>query len=279
MLARLISSKKDFMKLQHLIAIVLLLLTTTISACTDKPNPTPTKTVTKTPTAAPTSTVTSTPDPCAPENISNEAEKVHKLMREFNDASLLASNTPLDQLNPTIANLQRIRRDAEDLRVPACLITLKQYQLAHMNTVINTMLGFLSGSDSGALNQGIALARQQHDQYTLELASLLGITVVAAPTSSISGTPVVVATPTFAGLYVTNPGPTNVNLRVQPALNAESQGILGVGASAALLGRTDNALWFQVEFPNQSGQTAWVYAALVQRSDPTTELPVLTPAP
>lgn len=205
---------------------------------------------------------------------------MHKLMREFDDASLLASNTPLDQLNPTIANLQRIRRDAEDLHVPACLTTLKQYQLAHMNTVINTMLGFLSGSDSEALNQSIALARQQHDQYTLELASLLGITVVAAPTAnSISGTPVVVATPTFAGLYVTNPGPTNVNLRVQPALNAESLGILGVGASAALLGRTDNALWLQVEFPNQPGQTAWVYASLVQLSDPTTELPVLTPAP
>jgi hypothetical protein len=59
-------------------------------------------------------------------------------MREFDDASLLASNTPLDQFNPTIANLQRIRRDAEDLRVPACLTTLKQYQLAHMNTVINS---------------------------------------------------------------------------------------------------------------------------------------------
>lgn len=268
------------MKSPHLVAIVLLLLTTTISACNNKPNPTPTKTVTQTPTTAPTSTVTPTPDPCAPENISNEAEKVHKLMREFDDASLLASNTPLDQLNPTIANLQRIRRDAEDLHVPACLTTLKQYQLAHMNTVINTMLGFLSGSDSEALNQSIALARQQHDQYTLELASLLGITVVAAPTAnSISGTPVVVATPTFAGLYVTNPGPTNVNLRVQPALNAESLGILGVGASAALLGRTDNALWLQVEFPNQPGQTAWVYASLVQLSDPTTELPVLTPAP
>lgn len=85
---------------------------------------------------------------------------MHKLMREFDDASLLASNTPLDQLNPTIANLQRNRRNVEDLRVPSCLTTLKQYQLAHMNTVINTMLGFLSGADSESINQNIALARQ-----------------------------------------------------------------------------------------------------------------------
>ena len=201
-------------------------------------------------------------------------------MREFEDAALLASNTPFDQLNPTIANLQRIRRDVEDLRTPVCLTTLKQYQLAHMNTVINTMLGFLSGADSETLNQGIALARQQHDQYTLELAKLLGLTVVAEPaTNSTSGTPAAVVTPTFAGLYITNLGPTNVDLRAHPALNAESLGIMDVGASAAVLGRTDNALWFQVEFPNQQGQTAWVYASLVQLSDPTAELPVLTPTP
>ena len=115
-------------------------------------------------------------------------------MREFDDAALLASNTPLEQLNPTISDLQRIRRDVEDLRVPACLTTLKQYQLAHMNTVINTMLGFLSGTDTETLNQGIALARQQHDQYTLELANLLGVTVVAAPPENII--PEDTATPT-----------------------------------------------------------------------------------
>jgi len=114
----------------------------------------------------------------------------------------------------------------------------------------------------------------------LELAKLLGLTVVAEPTkNSTPGTPEAVVTPTFAGLYVTNSGPTNVNLRAQPDLNADSLGILEVGASAALLGRTDNALWLQVEIPGQTGQMTWVYASLVQLSDPTTELPVLTPVP
>ena len=67
----------------------------------------------------------------------------HKLTREFDGASLLAPITPLDQLNPTIANLQRIRHNAEDVQVPDFLNTLKQYQLTHMNMVINIMLGFL----------------------------------------------------------------------------------------------------------------------------------------
>ena len=244
------------------------------------PTPTTTPTFTTTPTTAPVPTMTSTPDPCAPENISKEAEKVHKLMREFDDASLLASNTPLDQLNPTISNLQRIRRAAEDVQAPVCLIPLKQYQLAHMNTVINTMLGFLSGADSETLNQGIALARQQHDQYTLELANVLGLTVVA-PSTAVSppGTLTVVVKSTFSGLYVTNSGPTKVNMRAQPVVSADSLGMLDIGESAALLGRTSDALWLQVEIPGQQEQTAWVYASLVQRSEPTADLPVLTPAP
>ena len=232
------------------------------------------------PQKAATPTITSTPDPCAPENITAEIEKVHKLMREFDDASLLASNTPLDQLNPSIADLQRIRRVAEDQRAPACLAMLKQYQLAHMNTVINTLLGFLSGSDQEKLNQSIALARQQHDQYTLELATLLGLTIVAPPTQQVeNGTPVAIATPTFAGLYITNPGPTTVNIRALPDLNSDTLGLMAVGASAVVLGRTADALWYQIEFPDQPGQTAWVYVSLVQISDPNAQLQVLEPVP
>jgi len=224
--------------------------------------------------------VTAAPDPCAPENINAEIEQIHKLMREFDDASLLASNTPLDQINPSIADLQRIRRETEDHPAPVCIITLKEFQLAHMHTVINTMLGFLSGVDEETLNQNIALARQQHDQYTLELATLLGLTIVALPTQEEEqGTPVVLATPTISGLYVTNPGPTTVNLRAQPNLSAKALGLMDIGASAIVLGRTADAFWYQIEFPGQPGQTAWVYVSLVQISDPMIDLPIVEPTP
>jgi len=231
-------------------------------------------------TAAPTATATPEYDPCASENVPAEVEKVHKIMREFDDTSLLASNTSLDQLNPTILELQRVRRDAEDLSVPSCLTTLKQYQLAHMNTVINTLIGFLSGSDAEVLNKGITTARQQHDQYTLELANLLGLTVVSAPTpAQVQETLPPDVTPSPAPLVITNPGPTTVNLRAGPDLNAENLGILAIGASAAVLGRTADLLWYQIEFPEQPGATAWVYASLVQLSDLTVELPVVEPSP
>jgi len=277
------------MKKQPFFLLTLTLVATLIiSACgssdqtlTKTPKPTRTSKATE-PAASPLPSAT--PDPCAPENLPVEVEKVHKLMREFDDASLLASNTPIEQLNPSIADLQRIRRDAEDQPVSSCLNTLKQYQLAHMNTVINTMLYMLSyqGTDAETevLNQGIALARQQHDQYVLELANVLGLTVVAAPTTvATQGTPEAGAMPASSPVIVTNPGPTVVNLRNQPDLNAGAIGILDIGAGAVVLGRTADALWYQVEFPGQPGYTAWVYAALMQLSDPNAELPTVNSTP
>lgn len=124
--------------------------------------------------------VTPTPDPCAQENIQAEVQKVHAYMREFDDASTLAANRPREELAASIADLQRIRRAAEDQTTPSCLATLKLYQVSHMNTVINTLIAFLGGANQATVDQGIALAREQHDRYTLELARLLGITVEPA---------------------------------------------------------------------------------------------------
>jgi hypothetical protein len=210
----------------------------------------------------------STLDLCAPENITGEIEKVHRIMREFDDETLLAQYTPRSQLNPSISTLQRIRREAEDQPVPTCLVTLKQHQLAHMNTVINTFLGVLSGVDEDTLNQNIALARQQHDEYTLELANLLGITIPAPPSQAASqGAPVLVF----------NPGPTTVNLYSQPDVNSQSLGILDIGASTVAVGRNTDGSWIEIAVPDQPGLTVWVYTESIQLSGAIVTLPITAP--
>ena len=146
------------------------------------------------PTIEPTLAPSSTPDPCSPGQIEKAVQRVHGHMREFDDASVLASNLPLDALSGPIANLQRIRREAEDEQIPSCLTNLKKDQIAHMNTVISTLIAFLSGADQQTLANNIAIAREQHDQYTLELARLLGLTVVPA-TPNATGTVTGTATP------------------------------------------------------------------------------------
>ena len=124
--------------------------------------------------------LTSTPDPCSLPQLGTEVQKVQKHMREFDDAAKLATFVPREQLSNSIADLQRIRREADDEPAPGCLMTLKTLQVQHMNTVIDTLIAFMGGTEQQTLDQGIALARQQHDQYILELARLLGATVVAA---------------------------------------------------------------------------------------------------
>ena len=176
-----------------LIFSVVLILTMFVSGCGSAvvtPESNPTATATAMPTL--TITITMTPDLCAPENIKAEVDKVHRHMREFDDASKLAASMPREQLSTPISNLQKIRRDAEDEPVPACLAKLKDYEVLHMNSVINTLIAFMSANDPLAVDcvdveknteeemicQSIANARQQHDQYVLELAKILELPIV-----------------------------------------------------------------------------------------------------
>ena len=159
------------------------------------------------PVSTESASASTTADLCVSPQIEAEAQKVHKHMREFDDASTLASSVPQAQLNVSIADLQRIRREAEDEVVPPCLADLKSYQISHMNSVINTLLAFIRTQDPLAIDcaeiqanteeeavcQNIALARQLHDQYLVELARILGLTVMpatpGAPIPSETSTP------------------------------------------------------------------------------------------
>ena len=185
--------KKDLFRFIFLITVFTFVLT----ACGgNAPVPTTTTANTAVSTQEPTSTivVSTTPDLCVSPQIEAEAQKVQRHMREFDDASTLASSVPQAQLSTSIADLQRIRREADDEPIPPCLTDLKTYQINHMNSVINTLLAFMRSTDPRSIDcvdvqsnteeeavcTNIALARQQHDQYLVELARILGLTVMPA---------------------------------------------------------------------------------------------------
>lgn len=188
------------MKHNAIFFVFVIILMLVLSACGGTP-------ATETPTAGTATTQeqetsappaadngTATPDPCSLPQLEEEVQKIHRHMREFDDASILASNMPREQLSGSIAELQRIRREAEDETIPNCLLTLKTHQIEHMNSVIETLVAFMGGTDQQTLEQGISAARQQHDDYTLELARLLGLTVVPA-TVPVLNTPPETPTP------------------------------------------------------------------------------------
>jgi len=187
-----------------LILLPALISTMLLSGCGS--SVTPDSIPTATDTVMPTFTITVTPDLCAPESIKAEVDKVHRHMREFDDASALAASMPREQLSTPIANLQEIRRDAEDESIPPCLANLKDYEILHMNSVIDTLIAFMGINDPLAVDcvdveknteeevicQSIAVARQQHDQYVLELAKILDLPIVtpgATVTASETATP------------------------------------------------------------------------------------------
>jgi hypothetical protein len=81
------------------------------------------------PPEIPAATVSpATLDLCSAENLPAEVVKVNALMREFDNYSALASNTPQMQLVVVIPELQRALREVEDLSVPACLDTLSAFR-------------------------------------------------------------------------------------------------------------------------------------------------------
>jgi len=186
-------------------------------------------------------------------------------MREFDDAAFLASNTPRAQLPEVISNMQDIRRAAEDQVVPSCLANLKQLQVAHMDTTINTLIAFLGGADQTALSQGTELARQQHNQYALEYARLLGLTVIAPVTvtaaAQVQDTPQPAAT--SVALSAFNPGPANVDIYAAPESNGPVILILPPGQSLPVVSQSADGKWIQVAIPGQPDQAAWVSTALV----------------
>lgn len=229
-----------------------------------------------------------TPDLCSPANVKILARQMNDLTQQFDDESSLAATVPQSQLAPHIASLQTIRRLAQEQNVPPCLAQLKSLQVNQMNTVIATMLGFLAGGDSNTVGQGIGIARQQHDQYMLELARLLDVTptiITPPPTEPSTPTPATTDTPAPAGsdqgtpqpapaVVAVNPGPYPINLFAVPSQSGRLVTTLDVGKAVPALAQTTDGQWVQVQVPGRPGERAWVMASQVALVPPT---PVPTP--
>jgi hypothetical protein len=163
-------------------------------------------TATATPRNTSTPSVTATLNVCSPENVQPVALQFNTFAREFDDYRVLAENTPSQDLGPSITELQRIRRNAEDFELPICLATLWQLQIAYMNTFIDALVTLYSINTNETLtqdqlaavfatvNQQVAAAGQLQEQYLDELARVMGVTRVPSPTVP-SGTETPSATP------------------------------------------------------------------------------------
>ncbi len=152
--------------------------TTVAASWTATPTLTPTQTFTPTPTPTETETPTPTPDPCLPENLFDAVQEVNDLQARFDNVSLFAANAQREQLPEKISELQDLLQIAEDQETPPCLEALRDHQLKHMNFVIEALTAFADRVDQSIVDDKINRAREEHDEYTLELIRLLGTTPI-----------------------------------------------------------------------------------------------------
>lgn len=153
----------------------------------------PTETATLVSTATPI-LPSPTPNPCSAGLIENEANRVHALMREFDDTAVLAQTTQLNQTTVSLVqDLQRIRRATEDLQVPPCTAKLKQAAIDYMNAMINLFANALNfyftygpNADQRALDSItgplIQEAAARLQLYGAEYNRIMGFTPLPSPT-------------------------------------------------------------------------------------------------
>lgn len=164
------------------------------------------------PTPVPTNTEslpTNTPFPtgtlnaCSSQNVSAEVERLHAITREFDDTFGLAQTLRLEQAIPLVSEMQRIKRTAEDLDIPPCLVKLQEYQLLYMNSgieVFTTVYAVTSSNpniDQNTLNSITGPLLEQvlssAKLYLDEQAKLMGWTPFPIPT--LEGSMTVTPTP------------------------------------------------------------------------------------
>jgi hypothetical protein len=113
---------------------------------------------------------TPTPDECSPD--SEHIEALRDVEERFADAVSLAGSTPRISLSEPIANLQEIRRDAEDLEVPSCLEDAHAQLIEYMDAYVEAYLSFLSDADDAIVQVLFRMGDTAYNEYAAELNAL-----------------------------------------------------------------------------------------------------------
>ncbi len=71
---------------------------------------------------------------------------IDKISAEWDDANVLANQTPKIALSPQVAQLQAIKREADALKPPDCASNIQAFLSEYMDNTINGYLKFMSDS-------------------------------------------------------------------------------------------------------------------------------------
>ncbi len=225
-------------------------------------------------------------DPCDLSVLRNTIAPFDSLLRAFDDTSVVALNLPRNAVTDPTLRLQEYRRDVQDLEAPVCVATLKQDMLSYMDTVINTLVGFIGGVTPAQAQASLEGAVPFRTRLEEQLGQLLEATITPSATllqqASIpvtgnsqvaNATPSPSITPVPLG-SVQNP--KGANVRFGPGVDYSFQYILEEGAAVELIGRSEDGQWILVRVPDRQEVTGWILAPLLSTDIDPGSLPVFT---
>ena len=102
---------------------------------------------------------------CSTCNRDDYMEAVGSIVEEWDDAVVLADQTPRMSLAPRISELQDIWREAEDAEIPECFVDAHGYLLLAMEYTIEGYLSFLSQDSEGHIQLQFQLAQQRLEDW------------------------------------------------------------------------------------------------------------------
>jgi hypothetical protein len=105
--------------------------------------------------------------PCGVARVKAGADAMTKLGKEWDDANKIAGSTGRGSLSSPVATLQRIARDADDLKLPGCMSETKAYMESYMSNTIDGYILFMGqlSSDSTITDSQV---NYRFDQATAE---------------------------------------------------------------------------------------------------------------
>jgi len=86
-------------------------------------------------------------------------EKVEPFVDKWDDTMAVAESTSRMSLAPQIENLQEIRRETEDLKIPDCANEAHEALIAYMDQTIDAFIAFLGQEDDDKVNRLFSLAQ------------------------------------------------------------------------------------------------------------------------
>lgn len=221
-------------------------------------------------------------DPCSAGSLPQSYGLLNSYLREFDDAATLAINLPRELVVEQVEALQAIRRHAEALPVPSCIINLKARMVDYMNQVVDLLVAFVGGVSPDLVLHGLEGSTVLREAMEIEMANVTGATVTPYPTPfqfpiPVTGSgqdqPVATVVPTETAVIAIVTSDTGANLRAEP--NADSGFLIAMppDTQVQVLGASVDGLWVYVK--TSDGVTGWLYVPLISLSTPVETLPVI----